>query len=325
MQKKLQIVHLLKNLHIGGMEKIVYEICRLADANRFRMALCCTETAGNYLDDFLNLGIQVYVSSRNKQNLIEFLRRFDLVHIHWTEGGLYRYELAQQAGKKIVETIQIPFRRPGKIVTDATVCVSRDTASKQCHSSTVIYNAVDTSLFIPVDRTNRDGEIIKIVTICSPSKLTPYFTESMLEVLDTASNVHLYFVGPNQKSTERVVFHGLQRSVIPFLQEVDIFAYVYPVDGLSVAILEAMSAGLPCVIADIPSNREIFPRGVENGGILVPLNNPLEVARSCLMLIKEKELRLKLGEAARSRVVSHFDVVQMVKAYEEIYEALASD
>ena len=86
--------------------------------------------------------------------------------------------------------------------------------------------------------------------------------------------------------------------------------YVLPSrwEGFPVAPLEAMACGLPVVATSAPGIEDIFDRGEQSGGLVVPSEDAKELAR-CLnrLLGDEAEARL-LGERARQRVTEAFSL-----------------
>jgi glycosyltransferase involved in cell wall biosynthesis len=71
-------------------------------------------------------------------------------------------------------------------------------------------------------------------------------------------------------------------------------------EGMSNALLEAMAAGLPVVTTPVGGHPEIVTPGVE--GFLVPPRSVEELAHALRLLRDDRELRARMGGAARSRV-----------------------
>lgn len=91
-------------------------------------------------------------------------------------------------------------------------------------------------------------------------------------------------------------------------------------EGQSNALLEAMSAGLPAVVSDIPANREVVVDG--ETGFLVRLGDRAGFAGRTNELLKDPELGRRLGAAGRRRVEREFSVERMVEAYAALYRSL---
>jgi colanic acid/amylovoran biosynthesis glycosyltransferase len=87
-------------------------------------------------------------------------------------------------------------------------------------------------------------------------------------------------------------------------------------EGQGLALQEAQASGLP-VIATIHNG---FPENIENGetGLLVPENDADGLSECILSLIKNPELRLKIGMNARQFVEKKFDIRILADRHEEI-------
>ncbi|MEZ4710761.1 MAG: glycosyltransferase [Caldilineaceae bacterium] len=73
-----------------------------------------------------------------------------------------------------------------------------------------------------------------------------------------------------------------------------------PVDGLNVCVLDAMSCAKPVVASDVSGS----PLAVVDGetGLLVPENDPADLAAALAKLIDDPGLRQRMGQAARQRI-----------------------
>jgi glycosyltransferase involved in cell wall biosynthesis len=104
-----------------------------------------------------------------------------------------------------------------------------------------------------------------------------------------------------------------------FLRSVDIFCMPSRREVLSSALLEALAAGRPIVCTRVPGLETAFDDGVE--GFFVDIEDSEQLADALELLIRDRGLRLTMGEAARRRA-AQFDVkvvgVQLRKALEEL-------
>ena len=75
--------------------------------------------------------------------------------------------------------------------------------------------------------------------------------------------------------------------------------YISPshVDGSSVSLMEALASGLPCLVSDIPANKEWVTEG-ENGW-LFPDGNADALASKILLAIAQRDKLPEIGRAAR--------------------------
>jgi glycosyltransferase involved in cell wall biosynthesis len=96
--------------------------------------------------------------------------------------------------------------------------------------------------------------------------------------------------------------------------------YVSPahVDGSSVSLMEALACGLPCLVSDIPANREWVTEGVN--GWLFQDGDVNGLAARILLIMNGRESLGKVGEAARRVAEEKADwsknFQKLLKAYE---------
>ena len=114
---------------------------------------------------------------------------------------------------------------------------------------------------------------------------------------------------------EHVRFLGYRHDVPELCQCSDMFAFMSFREGMPVALMEAMSCGLPAVCSKIRGNTDLIEDGVDG---LFAENTPQGVAQAILKLYRDPALREKLGTAA-ARTVSRFDAVQVQRKMKEIY------
>ncbi|MBN2345275.1 MAG: glycosyltransferase family 4 protein [Candidatus Aminicenantes bacterium] len=77
-------------------------------------------------------------------------------------------------------------------------------------------------------------------------------------------------------------------------------------EGMSNALLEAQSWGVPAVVSAIPGNLAVVRH--EHNGLVFPLDDSEALARSILRLLREPLLRAELGRRARERMAADFSI-----------------
>jgi glycosyltransferase involved in cell wall biosynthesis len=119
-----------------------------------------------------------------------------------------------------------------------------------------------------------------------------------------------------------VTFLGRQEDVYRFLAVSDVFALPSRMEGMSNALLEAMSQGLPVVVADdqLGGNRSVVTDGKD--GIVVPFGDTDAFARTLLALLRDRELRDEMGRRAGQKVEEAYSIEAVARRYMDLYEEL---
>jgi glycosyltransferase involved in cell wall biosynthesis len=89
-------------------------------------------------------------------------------------------------------------------------------------------------------------------------------------------------------------------------------------EGLSFALLEAMGAGLPTVVSEVPVNLD----AIGDAGVAVPVGDVRGFARAFQQMV-DAGARADLGSAARERVSERFSADRMAEATRVVYDAVA--
>jgi len=93
-------------------------------------------------------------------------------------------------------------------------------------------------------------------------------------------------------------------------------------EGVPTNLLEAASCARPIVATDIPGCREVVVEG-ENGYI-VPLNDPAALADAIERLMRDPQLRQRMGAAGRQRVLQHFSAGIIHDETIKVYRSVSS-
>ncbi len=116
---------------------------------------------------------------------------------------------------------------------------------------------------------------------------------------------------------------GRREDVGDLLGAADVFVLPAHAEGLGVAALEAMGAGLPVVASRVGGLADAVVDG--HTGILVPPGDAGELASALERLIADPDLRAVMGVAGRERVQGAFLPEQMVEAYARMYAEVLTE
>lgn len=115
----------------------------------------------------------------------------------------------------------------------------------------------------------------------------------------------------------RVRFLGYRRDVAAILDGADVFALSSLTEGMSLAVLEAMAAGLPVVGTRVGGMPDVVDDGVT--GLLVPSRDPAALAAALRGLLDDPSRRAAMGAAGRARVEARFSLAATAEAYLAAY------
>lgn len=115
---------------------------------------------------------------------------------------------------------------------------------------------------------------------------------------------------------KRVKLLGYRNDVDEIYKISDIFAFPSYREGLSVALMEAMSFGLPCVVSNIRGNKDLIHQG--KGGYLVHPDDVDGFIKAILELSTNVE-KCKKMKIHNIKYVKNYDLSKIAKKMEKIY------
>lgn len=113
---------------------------------------------------------------------------------------------------------------------------------------------------------------------------------------------------------------GFVHDVPAFLEKLDIYVLSSHYEGLPLAVLEAMAAGLPVIATNVGGVPEAVVDGVT--GILVPPGQPTALAHAIVRLAIDPELAYNMGSQGRRRAEELFDARLMAERTVEVYRSI---
>ncbi len=222
---------------------------------------------------------------------------------------------------------QVAARRAGTIVA-----VSEDTkrSVEQYYKTPVdrvIENAVDTDMFRTMDRQEARGKlglpldkkIVLFVGRMEYAKGGDIIERMMAEIGDEAIFVFVLGNRWNMPRNNVRVFHNVPNHELPpFYAAADVFVFPSRHEGCALAVIEAMSCELPCVLSEVGHALDI-KRAAALGRRVVPQGDAeaFIVTVKNLLAASEEERQI-IGRAARDYVVQHNSLDGFCRAYNEI-------
>lgn len=279
--------------------------------------------------------------------------RIGLVHSHGKGGGVYGRLVALVTGRKVIHTQHgmSPDSRNkywfldrdiwldlilGKF-TDACICVSEgekiETVAQHVANEnqlTVIPNGVpgglqrhhvdasETPLSIVTvsrfDAQKNPDELVEIIDILSRRNIPRGFHVTVLGVGQGKARFEQMI---SDRSLDGfVTMTGAVSDVRRVFRRSDLLVSTATWEGMPLALLEAMSEGLPVVASRVVGNRDVIKEG-ENG-FLYPLGDP-ESAVDAIFKLADAKTRQRLGDVGRNMVNSQHSIRAMADQTLQLY------
>ncbi len=155
------------------------------------------------------------------------------------------------------------------------------------------------------------------------------FSKGVKEIFDIAEHfpdLQFTLVGPVRQSIEtlkkpnNVMLVGKvsNEDVSFYLKRADAFLFLSKSEGFSVALLEAMAAGLPIVATDVGANRDMIE---DDGGIIVPVGDE-NSAICALNSIQSFEVRQAMSIWNINKVKSQYLINDVLTVFIDVYSSI---
>lgn len=181
---------------------------------------------------------------------------------------------------------------------------------------------------------NASGPLLLAVGRMTPAKGYPDLLAAFKLVVQHVPSARLVIVGDGETMAgvralrarlaleDAVVLAGTRKDVPRLLAAADGFVNASNREGTSVAILEAMAAGLPIVATEVGETSRLLADGC---GWVVPARDPERLAAAVVDMLSNPGEARERGQAARQRVLTDFTVAawtrQLMALYAEVSPA----
>lgn len=199
----------------------------------------------------------------------------------------------------------------------------------------VIYlpNSVDVEKFFPAGQKN--SNLVLFAGRITYSKGVHVLLRS-LRLL--RNRVHLVLIGPsdwdsryfnyirrqideeNERGYHKIEYVGEQeqRDMVKWYQRSSIFVLPSLKEALPMTILESLACGTPVIATAVGGITEII--GNNENGIIVPPNDEKKLAEAIDYLLQNEDLRIRLGQSGRRKVVENYSYTTAIEKLSRIYQ-----
>ena len=134
---------------------------------------------------------------------------------------------------------------------------------------------------------------------------------------DGSSRAELESLTKSLNLSQAVVFWGQTMDVAPYFQNADVFAMSSSSEGLPMALLQAMSVGLPSVTTDVGGMAEVIQ--LSDCGLLAPIGDHVRLSEALVRLFTEEQLHSRLSRNALLGYRRYFTLEGMTENYMRLY------
>lgn len=287
-------------------------------------------------------------------------RGIDVVHSHLYHANLYGRLAARREGIPVIASVHNTYKRHkwyrhlinrylarhSHVVTAGSVDVERDLLEVDRLPREKIVRLpncidlarVETALtaaeakqrfgFAPADR------VVGTVGRAEEQKGHAFLLEAFARLLPAHPDLKLLLVGDGRllpqlkENAERLGiaaacrFPGNLAQLADVYRAIDVFVMPSLWEGLSLAMLEAMAAGLPMIATEVGGARDVL--GDSEWGVLIPPRDPAAIVTAIDRLLADPQQRGALAEAGAARVRANYSVTALTAQLVDIYRAAAA-
>ena len=279
-----------------------------------------------------------------------------LVHTHLYDGGKYGRIAARMAKVPgIVHTahnIYVKRRTKYHLInrilssfTDRIIAVSEAVKESLVRYDRikrkkiqVIYNGIDLSKFDGPSTQYEvraelgiqpDEYVIGVIARLEEQKGHRYLLEALSNIPEHLASLKILIVGDGQLRSaleaetkkkglsSNVFFLGTRKPIAPILRALDLFLLPSLWEGFSMAILEAMAAGIPVVATRVGGAGEVITSGQD--GLLIPPGDAQSLAEVIKDALRHRTKYLEMARIGRERVRQNFSQEKHMEALQALY------
>lgn len=355
--KKIRILLTISNFNTAGSGKVVYDLAKNLDSNRFEVEIACGSRDGKFFKVIESLGLPIHIFQTKTAykpyhtlifriwKISKFYKRqhYDIVHSwqwsnDWTEALASRLVGVKWLYTKKSMSYNNRHWHIKSFFADYIITINDRMFSffPKKKQQKLIPLGVDTKYFNPelFEDQLSNKEFFYIITVANlvPIKKIEHLIFAFKQLND--KKIKLIILGGNDSAygqamidltkslhlEDQIVFTDKIIDVRPFLLNADLYVITSEKEGMPMALLEAMSMGLPVIGADSPGINYIL-RDFEN--LIFPYGDPIALAdmiRDVQNL--QPEERLQIGKGLRQYCIKNFSMKAFITNHENLYKQL---
>ena len=351
----IRILHITNNLGIGGVQKIIYEICN-ATKEEFGTILVAS-TGGEYVKRLNKIGVKHItipdLSSKNPSEIIKIYKtlkkvvkenEINLIHCHHRMAVPFARMIV---GKESViynnHTIYSDKRLFSHLVLDGVHIIADGEKAKVnvtdffgvTKNITVINNAVDefdgvVNSIPEIEKARSEGCFIVMNSArLHPQKGIQYYIDAAEILIKKGLKIRFFIVGDgplrkemvqrvnNKKLQNDVIFLGFRNDIKSTISQCDVLVLTSVYEGLPLTPMEAFSVHKAVIGTDIDGTREVIKDGYN--GLLAESCNAISIAEKIEYVFTHSEQLQLYNNNAFTSFEDEFSIPNMKKNYFMFY------
>ena len=345
----MRVLQVVNTLDRGGAERLVIKLAEKLKEHGIESDILVLKRGSREYDsgdlEVISLDSESVYNVSNLFKIGEYMKNYNLVHVHlfpsfyWvalspgekpplvlTEHGTTNRRRSIKILKFLERWIYSRYAKIVAVSESVERSLKEWLGDKLSDRITVIHNGVDLSEFKTFERRTRVGKTKKLVMVANFSGHKDHITlVRAMEYLKNDAVLVLVGEGKGKESVEnevrrlrleeRVIFTGSVENTFDILKDCDVYVHSVKDEGFGLAVLEAMAMGLPVVVSDLDSMREL----VGDSGLYFRRGDPRFLADVLNDLLSDTK---KLDEFAKRSVqrARVFDIDTTVREYKSLYE-----
>ena len=336
MERQDVIWQLVDSSTIGGIESHVAALaeCLAADGQQTRIVLFRNYGTNPWLTQLNARGLETHILNGGIVALIGAIRRGKpaILHTHGYKAGILGRIAGAITRTPVVSTFHAGERSAFPVnlyqfadewtsFLSTRIAVSPAIAARMPYQTETIRNFV---ILSKTPHRNFERRSVAFVGRLSIEKGPDLFCEIALRA-DPSISFTIYGDGPMRMELERrfgsrVIFCGLQMDMRNVWPEIDLLLMPSRAEGLPMAALEAMGAGVPLAAARVGALPDLVTGGT---GYLFEASD-VSVAAQCIAEWSElpTDARRLMSEACRAAIEASYGPTRPIQRLTEIYGAL---
>jgi len=353
----LRVLHVVRTFDLSGRSRMIHDLCAGLAPRCASAVVCLTGAPGFQPENLEIITLDLPPDGFSFHGMMQLTRlvgerRIDVIHSHGR--GATPYAAGARLIHRRARLVHTVHRADGDLLSgrsvvrepalkamDRIVAVSRAAADAFAVMNNadeaaieIIPNGIDLDRFASARTAERTGCRLCSVANLSADKDPETLLKALAIVRQQRPAATLRIVGDGPRRgeihaavtdlglTEAVELTGFRSDIPEILAEADVFMHAAHTEGLGIAVLEAMAAGVPVVATATGGLMEIVRDG--ETGLVVEPGDPEAMAAGVLRLLDNNGLRTSCVKQAAELVQTSFSVAAMCESYVRVYGELVS-